>query len=1193
MAGPWDDYATDVQTESGPPTEIDPDHPANDFRRDELAKQTFQARLEGEQAKALSVLADLGTEGAKAVVRAASYVDPTGFTQGLMRQYGVAPTQIIPPESILPDVRTVSQFAREGLGNLGINPNVILPEQYRKPVEEFAAETISSLPEATPLMAAGVAEPKTVGRLFQAQMLRGVPESARQAVVATTPEERIKAGLGAGLGAALPVLIERGMREKLAVIPEEKATPEKVETTTESKATPAETGIAEQVAPPTPSEPEIVAETKAAPIAPEQASKITSTPQSAAMQPQSALAKQLQAATLDDVYKIFEPEEKLKVPLKQTGINIIEAIRTGLSSKFRPINKLAEDISESYGLTSSKDIAGIMEQLKGSRGKGEAQIYRFDRDVSNLVKGDEKDFNAYMFLKRSLDRLRMDEKDISAAIAGGDPNGLNRRAVGLYTINALEPKLALLEQKLGPEKLPKFEQAATEYQRYMDDALKLQVESGRMSQDVYDAIKHDNQFYAPFKVMKYLQESMKPEGTGAKVDTVADYTKAMTGITDPNFKLGDMLGAARQSILISRILADKATAMKNVAGLADIDTGKLFIKRLTGSEEPPEGWASVNVFENGKKVKYATNPDVADALQLYGNTGGGVVGSILRLASVPFKAGATALNIPFQVSNLMADIPRQALVSKYGIKGVSDLVRYPLDLVHSFYSSMSGDLLGRENKLFLDFLDSGAAGVTIQEHLTPKALQFREPTTMSGAKRVALNVLYSPAEFSAAIEQTSKILGVKRAMRIHGVQSGAELAKQIPEAVTEIRRFSGSPDFGRQGKFVETARLNLLYMFLNARIQGSVADIGRLTGRDGAKTAATTWAKVGTAIGIPTAYLYYMNNSSEFKDDYDKRPQQEKDNYWLIPKATFITNDQSEKMRDYWRIPKRESSKWIANMTESALDFAQKRDPKSFANFGVKMLEDISPVNIQGNTAQERLESVGASLNPVIKGPLEVATGRDMYRHRQLVPDTMKKASPEEQYTERTADAFKKLAVAMPDVAPEFLRSPIMLENITRNLTAGLFTQFLQRKPTEGRTPLQNAALLQRFQAVPYTDNAEFTKQMDQLERESADEYLKRHREATAIMDANKGKSLPDTMRTMPKDPKLMHQVVDLWLSKQNGATPQDRKLIALPAKQRAEFISKMLAPLSAEEKQKKILELSKRRVLTETVFQEMSLLPK
>src|SRR5678815_2472642 len=81
-----------------------------DFRCDELAKEMFQARLEGEQGKLYEGLANIGTELSKGVVRAASHIDPTGFTQGLMQQYGVEPTQVIAPETILPDVETVSKF---------------------------------------------------------------------------------------------------------------------------------------------------------------------------------------------------------------------------------------------------------------------------------------------------------------------------------------------------------------------------------------------------------------------------------------------------------------------------------------------------------------------------------------------------------------------------------------------------------------------------------------------------------------------------------------------------------------------------------------------------------------------------------------------------------------------------------------------------------------------------------------------------------------------------------------------------------------------------------------------------------------------------------------------------------------------------------------------------------------------------
>jgi len=218
-----DEYGgVEVATDEFGGVPIDEQHPTppKDFRRDELAKQMFEARLEGERGKLYSGLADVGTELSKGIVRAASHVDPTGFTQGLMQQYGVEPTRVIAPEAILPDVETVSKFAGEGLRNLGIDPNTIIPQKAQGPLQEFAAENIAALPEMAPLMAAGVVEPQAVGRLFQAQMLQGVPQAAYQAATAETPEERIKAGLGAAAGLAFPAAIEMGLRPKAQVIPD-------------------------------------------------------------------------------------------------------------------------------------------------------------------------------------------------------------------------------------------------------------------------------------------------------------------------------------------------------------------------------------------------------------------------------------------------------------------------------------------------------------------------------------------------------------------------------------------------------------------------------------------------------------------------------------------------------------------------------------------------------------------------------------------------------------------------------------------------------------------------------------------------------------------------------------------------------------------------------------------------------------
>jgi hypothetical protein len=875
--------------------------------------------------------------------------------------------------------------------------------------------------------------------------------------------------------------------------------------------------------------------------------------------------------SLDDVYKRFELDPKKGPTVGERIVKAAEAFRTGFSSKFRPLNKLAEDIANTYGGT-PKDVAAVFEQLKGSSGKAEADVYRFDREVADVVKGNERDFNAYMFLRRSLDRLAQDAA-----------SGETRRKVSGYTAPDLQAKLAQLESGLAPETLTKFQAAADAYQTHLDAALQQQVTSGRMPIEVYEAIKDGNQFYAPFKIMKWVEDS-RPEGSGRRVDTTADYTKAMEGVEDPNFKLGDMLAAGRQNIAMSRILAEKNIAMQHLAELAPLDTTGTFIQRLSAQSDPPRGMETINVMENGQVIRYAVEPSVAQAIQMMGPQSGYLVA---RMMGGLFRAGATSFNLPFQVSNLLADVPRQALVSRYGINAATDIVRYPMDMIQAIYSSVSGNVFGNKNQLFLDYLDSGAAGTTVQRYLTPDALEFQ-----AGERGWFENSLNTVGKLSDAIEQTSKILGVKRAMREENIGTGKSLARFVPEAITEIRRFSGSPDFGRMGKWVDQYRLNLLYMFLNARLQGTIADVGRLTGRDGASTAAKTWGKVGVSVGIPTAYLYWLNHSDGYRDDYAKRPEQEKRNYWLIPKDTFITGNDGERMRDYWRIPKREIAKWTANALESGLDFARERDPQALADWGTTMAEELIPVNVQGETAQERLESVGASLNPMVKAPLELATGRDMYRHRDIVPERQKKASPEQQYTDRTAEVFKSLAETMPDVAPEVFRSPLMLENMTKNLTAGLFTQFLPRKPVEGRTPLENQPLLQRFQAVPYTDSTEFDERISQFERESADDQLNRYRTAQKIFDENKS-AKPDVLvrkviAAHGSDEKLAERVIDLYVAHQNGITPQERRVLNLPVEQRATYIARELEGKDAASKTAYIRSLAAKRILTSGVAEAM-----
>ena len=866
------------------------------------------------------------------------------------------------------------------------------------------------------------------------------------------------------------------------------------------------------------------------------------------------------------------------------------------------MNKLAEDIANKYNAP-VEDVAAKFEALSGSQGKAKADVERFDRSVADGVKGMERDFNIYMFSKRALDRLEMDLKDIEAEIKKVQDNPialeselkkqrevkLNRREVGDYTIPQAKADLAALREKLGPEKFAKLEKAGQEFQVQLDEALKLQLESGRMSMKTYDAIKDGNQFYAPFRLQKYLERTEMPEGTGRRIDTQADYTKAMKGIKGDEIKLADMMAAARDSITKSRILAEKNSAMRELSDLAVLDRDGMFIRKLAEKQEPPKGWDEIRVMEKGETTRYAVDKTVADAVRNIGPNGGAI---LLRLAAIPFKAGVTGMHIPFAVGNALIDQARLALISRLGIRMdrnmVRDMASYPFDVGQAFLSSVKHNVFGKADQIYLDFLDSGAANSTIQNYFTPDGLIFK--AVNESPLKYPAKVLNSVPQLISAVEETSKIAGVKRAMRFTGAETGKQVAQMYPEMVTEVRRFAGSPDFSRVGSWTEKYRLNLLQMFMNARIQGTVADFSRMFGGAGGKSeAGRMMVKLGVAVGAPTIAAYLLNE--KYRDDYEKRPENERRNYWLIPKEKFITAENGEKMRDYWKIPKRDIIKWVANSIEAMMDFYRDRDPDSFAKFAQTSIEDMVPLNISGNTFQERVESVAAGSNPLVKAPAEMAFNRDFFRHKSIVPQWMENSSPEQQYRAYTPDAFIKLADLMPDVAPEVFRSPLMLEKMVSNLTGNMVTQFLPMKnPPKEREGVENFPLLKKFQAVPFTDSTKFDEELKKYKREAADRQLATSRAADEIIKT--APSLEEAVKQVVekhgRDEKLARRVVDLWLAKESGITPQEKQILMLPVEERAKWLAYEFKGASKEKKAELIREYSRKRILTKAVAEEM-----
>ena len=908
------------------------------------------------------------------------------------------------------------------------------------------------------------------------------------------------------------------------------------------------------------------------------------------------------AMSLQDTYKLFKKVEDPELTDAEKFRKVMDTVRTHAASKFRPLESAEEQVNKRYGKDApAQDLAASFETHAGSYAKADLDIRNFDTEVTDRIhdlaprkfgglladksaqETARKDFDVLMFLRRTKQRLESnrivrqrledaknelkeitqipkdqrtkEERDYIKVIEARVKEYANKpsKEVKGYDLERIEGELSEFKKQMGEDRFASLMDISVAFQKKADEALQLQVASGRMPQEVYDAIKKENDFYAPFSLQEYSDEAGLVSGGGA-IDTQKNYTQAIKGITK-EFRLEGIVERMRELTFESRILAEKNMRMQRLKEVADTDTEGVFFRELAPSQKPDKGFGVVNVLVEGKQVRYQVSKDVEEAVKnidIESPFWKTAVGAL----NAPFKYGATALNIPFQAKNMfLADAPRAALVSNYGVKNPKEFVGFVHDYAKSLYSAFGGQL-GKGDKLYHDALEAGVLRSSLQSMITPEAISdYRAIGKGEG-------VLNNLSKVGNAIEESWKIMGVKRAMKMHGAENVQELLAKNPEAITEIRRYMGSPDFSRFGKSMDNA--NLLFMFANARMQGTLSDVSRAP-------AKSALSRLALGVGAPTATLYAYNQINH-AEDLKKVPKRDRDNYFIIFKGTTRTNKYGEDFPDYWKIPKREMVKLFSNSVEASLDFMRTRDPEGFKQFAIKTLENISPVNIEGQNVEERFESVVSSTAPIARifmgGRLSDPNPRDYWRHRDLLPSSMADSKttiePRDQHFDSTPEEFIELAhyidERLPN-APEFMRSPVRLQDITQTYTAGLLTQFLPKQEMAGREDWENSWFMRAFgssfQASGYIERTEDQKVIKQLQREQKTETFTGMRDSRKFVEARTGKKaaliLREALEAYPpvgedgkvnfKNQKMFNRITDRIKEKLKGVSPEVQEL--------------------------------------------------
>lgn len=971
---------------------------------------------------------------------------------------------------------------------------------------------------------------------------------------------------------------------------------------------------------------------------------------------------------LDRWYKRLSPKDE-GGDWKEKMRSFPNALRRELTTSFAPLDKLPEQIARvnrSVVAAPHIPLSRQFELVNGASAKATVDVEDYAANVLSKVDDAElKDFNVLLALKRTGQRLQADmnlaadqariltipENQRTAAERAILDEVPDRRRVGGETLPEVDDALSALRVKLGDKRFSELDQlAAGSFQQEADKALRILVASGRMSKEQYAGIKASNDFYAPFRVMEAAEEFDGFKGTRSNpVDTTTKYTRAIKGIDDPNFTLDDPAKVLGEKIYQARVLAEKNLKMRVLADLADQDASGTVLKKLGPGESAPRGMETVNWFDDGTPRQIAVAPDIAEAVKGMNPAQTGIIARFVQAVNKPFRFGATAGNIGFQAVNAPFDQARLAIMSKYGIgRGTAiDTWSYPLDLVQSMYAAMSGNRLGPQtvgavsgfytgymaeddpekklqsgllggaaglaagsgarrvmgqSDLYRRFAQSGAAGSTLQdmiERLGGQKSVVKEVT--SGAT----GVIGALQDFGKVIEETTKIMGFKRGLRIEGIDKlpPAQAAKKLEEVVSEVRNFAGSPDFSVAGNMVRD--LNAAVVFLNPRIQGMAEDYGRLLGRDGAKNAAQAWTALASAVGIGSATLWASNQRPENAEDYEKVSPEERHRYAMIPRYNedgtpmYFTNERGDKVRDYWRIPLRDTSQNMYQLVQSALDFAKKDDPDAAMNFAAQLAENLSPISFSGDNMSERMESFISGFGPVGTVPYMLATGRNPGLHRDIVQDRDQKAGDAEgQYTNTTPEVYRTLADAAPQFLADPLRSPLMLESLTQAMTGGVLNQFTPPKALADRDPtataLQQSPLGRRFVRSTYV-HSDVPEELETRVREQANVKATETRDTRALFDELS--QLPVEQRRerarslSPEDRTALREEFD-----RRQRRPSDREIAAIKTLnvengQRAQYIVERLGKLDPDKRGEFARDLQKAGLLSDNVKRQIGIL--
>lgn len=557
------------------------------------------------------------------------------------------------------------------------------------------------------------------------------------------------------------------------------------------------------------------------------------------------------------------------------------------------------------------------------------------------------DLSAYMIAERTLEKADEFGRDTHiSGISGGLASDVS---VAKRTIQELSQ---------DPVKEAWLKEGAKRYRQWADANLRYLVDHGRMSDEQYQSIKDNNEYYvAMHRVVEVTPHEeivvMMPrtsQGRHSKIGAAKQVVKSFKGsdltIKDPYVTLLDVTAqslreADRNHVLRSIIEALKLDPLQVASVGPDVDMGT--VGRIAKEGEKH----TIPIYRDGKKEIWQFHPEVYRALK-------GLVDGQVKLSrwftGLPSLMRTSIVYAPtFAAKNPIRDAFHRAVLSESNSKPWDSLKRYDAMEI-SALKRYGGDQAGH---YFTDENQYKRAMKAAMEEIAGR----KGHTIMIAAHKLGRGYM----ELMQMSERQGRVAEYRRAFN-HATTEGVDLGDG-QKTVLDVynaglwasSQARGLMDYAISGEYMRW--INQLVPFSNAAVQGIRVYAKAIKDRPNKiLTRTMTWAV------IPALIVYAMNAASDDLDEFRQISPWQRDLFYNFKIGP-----------DRWvALPKSFEIGLVSSSVERLADYLN-GNKNAFEGHVGQFFETMMPIDT-------------AALAGPYSGVMQAVANFDFFRQRDIVP---------------------------------------------------------------------------------------------------------------------------------------------------------------------------------------------------------------